>query len=155
MKALKILSGIVGLIILGGGMFYAGLNFGKKQQQPNGFVDPAVKGEVVPTVDPNIPTRQNGGVVNGEVTAVSGKSLKIKLGDGASRDVLITDETIIRTFNVIPFSEITSGKYLLITGKSNKDGSLSAQSIQLLASTSSPYQAKPASGVPFTETNAR
>lgn len=77
------------------------------------------------------PGGNNGGFVNGEITAKDDKSITIKGRDGSSKIIYFSDSTEIGKTVDGSASDLNTGEQVLVNGKSNPDGSVSAQNIQI------------------------
>jgi hypothetical protein len=73
----------------------------------------------------------SGGLVSGEVLSVDDKSITVKLRDGGSKIVFISSSTKIEKTVDGSITDVAVGKEVMITGKINSDGSVSATSLQL------------------------
>lgn len=75
----------------------------------------------------------NGGFrpVNGEIVSVDEKSMTVKLADGSSRIVLLTDSTEVVKSSEASKSDLKAGEKVAVFGQENEDGSVSAKNVQL------------------------
>lgn len=72
-----------------------------------------------------------GGFIAGEVLSNDGKTLTIKGNDGSSKIVLLSEATEVSLFTAGKIDNLEVGKNVMVQGKANTDGSITAQSIQL------------------------
>lgn len=73
----------------------------------------------------------SGGAVTGQVLSVDDKSVTVKLQDGSSKIVLLSDKTTINKASQATVSDIKSGETIAVFGSTNSDGSVTAQNVQL------------------------
>ena len=76
--------------------------------------------------------RFGGRPISGSIVSADTNSLTIKMADGSSRIVLLSGTTKITTATVISQSQLTQGATVTILGTDNSDGSVSAESVQLM-----------------------
>jgi len=76
-------------------------------------------------------TDAQGDVVSGEILSKDAESFTVKLRDGGSRIILYSDATRIMKFAEGTTQDLEAGKNVTITGTTNPDGSITAQSIQV------------------------
>lgn len=119
---------IVAAIVVGALSFYGGTIYQKSQ--------PAVRGTQAGAQAANGRQARNGGAngsrpVNGEIVSVGEKSISVKLQDGSSKIVLLTDKTSINKAADATVSDIKSGERVAAFGTDNSDGSITATNIQL------------------------
>lgn len=69
--------------------------------------------------------------VNGEIIGTDEKSVTVKLTDGSSKIVLLSDKTEINKAETGTVKDLKTGEKVMIVGQDNPDGSVSATSIQL------------------------
>jgi hypothetical protein len=69
--------------------------------------------------------------VRGEILSVNDNSLTVKLLDDSSKIVLISENTEINKASEASSSDLLTGEPVMIFGKTNSDGSISAAQIQL------------------------
>lgn len=69
--------------------------------------------------------------VSGQILASDSSSITVKMNDGSSRIVLLSDKTIINKAAAATKDDLKVGETVAVFGQSNSDGSLTAQNIQL------------------------
>ena len=124
------------VLVVGGGAFYGGMRysrssadvapaFGKQGQIPNGTsVGFQPRG--------NFGTGTFGtGAVNGEIIAKDATSFTVKSRDGGSRIVFYSTSVEVGKFVSGTANDLVIGKTVVVTGKTNTDGSITATSVQL------------------------
>ncbi len=74
-----------------------------------------------------------GGFIGGEVISFDGTTLTLKMQNGSSKIVFLGDSTMVSKSVDGSKSDLVAGKFITITGKTNSDGSVTAQSIQIQA----------------------
>ncbi|MFZ2024878.1 MAG: DUF5666 domain-containing protein [Microgenomates group bacterium] len=72
-----------------------------------------------------------GGMQIGTIASMDETSLTVKLQDGSSKIVILSGTTTYKTMTDASKSDINVGDTIAISGSTNTDGSVSAQSIQL------------------------
>ncbi|MDP3988080.1 MAG: hypothetical protein Q8P80_02955 [Candidatus Levybacteria bacterium] len=80
--------------------------------------------------------RGGSGFTAGEIIAKDDKSVTVKLQNGGSKIVFLSDSTEIMKFAAGALSDLEIGKNISINGTVNSDGSITAQLIQLRPATS-------------------
>jgi hypothetical protein len=69
--------------------------------------------------------------VSGEISAVDDKSITVKLPDGSSKIVILSEKTEINKADTVGTDELKSGVQVAVFGTENSDGSVTATNIQL------------------------
>lgn len=69
--------------------------------------------------------------VNGEIISSDEKSITVKMQDGSSRIVMLTEKTEINKAASGTKDDLKVGENVAVFGQENSDGSVTAQSIQL------------------------
>jgi len=69
--------------------------------------------------------------VNGEIISSDDKSITVKLTDGSSKIILVSDKTQINKAEKANLIDLKTGEQVAVFGSENTDGSVTAQNIQL------------------------
>ena len=69
--------------------------------------------------------------VAGEIISFDDKSITVKLQDGSSKIILISDKTSINKADQGSKTDLKNGEQVAVFGSENSDGSITAQNIQL------------------------
>lgn len=69
--------------------------------------------------------------VAGQILSADAKSLTVKLPDGSTKIVLLTDKTQINQATAAAVADLKTGTQIAVFGTTNSDGSVTAQSVQL------------------------
>lgn len=120
---------------LAGGAFYGGMKYGesKTTQGSNQQQKFSSMGDISGTgpMNGNSGNMTRGGFTSGEILSKDDNSITLKLQDGGSKIIFYSNTTEINKFSTGSSSDLEVGKTVTITGKTNEDGSITAQSIQL------------------------
>lgn len=113
---------LVLLLVVGVGSFFAGMKYqGNKQpsslSSQQGFRNGGGRGGARP--------------VTGEIIGSDSTSVTVKLQDGSSKIVLISDRTTINKASSATKDDLQTGVRVAVFGQTNSDGSVTAQNIQI------------------------
>ena len=132
-KLLPVLIGVA--LLVGAGSFYGGMKFAQAKSPVRGNFQ---RGGMMGAQGGSFAGGQNGqrggmmgGFVTGEVLSNDGKTLTLKMRDGSSKLVLLGASTEVSLFVAGKASDLEVGKNVMVQGKTNTDGSVTSQSIQL------------------------
>lgn len=74
---------------------------------------------------------RGGNMTSGEVTSMDDKSMTVKMSDGSSKIVLLSESTTYSMSESTTKDKVTVGSKVAVFGTSTNDGSLTASSIEL------------------------
>lgn len=117
----------VAIILIFGLGFYSG-NYYTKSKMPTGkdrFQAVQNQGSK------NIRILGNNNAISGEILTKEDKNLTLKLRDGGSKIIFFTENTPITKNVAGATSDLSPNKTIFINGKTNQDGSVNADSIQI------------------------
>ncbi len=123
----KILITIV-IILIGAGGFFAGMKY-QQSQRRNNFTQF--------TGGPNGSGRNGNnqfqGIrpVSGEIISADDKSITVKMRDGSSRIVILTNSTVVNKTATAQKEDLKTGEQVAVIGTQNSDNSITAQTISL------------------------
>lgn len=75
--------------------------------------------------------QSGGGFVAGEILSKDDKSLTVKTSDGGSTIVYFSPTVLVRKAEVGSLTDLATGQQVVVNGKGNADGSLSADTVQI------------------------
>lgn len=113
------------IIFIAGISFFAGVKYQENKRNFSNFSNfPAARrGQFI--------QRQGIRPINGEIIEVEEQSFTVKLPDGSSKIVFLTDNTSINRSSAGSKNDLKKGEKILVFGTENSDGSMTAQNIQL------------------------
>lgn len=121
---------IVIVIVIGGAAFYGGMAYGKSQggnrnlRSFNGQMPAGATGA-------NFRGGNGANATNGEVIAKDDQSVTIQLRDNGSKIIFVSDSTQVSKMAAGSIADVEVGQNLMVTGTTNSDGSISAETIQI------------------------
>ncbi|MDO8429222.1 MAG: hypothetical protein Q7S88_01205 [Candidatus Daviesbacteria bacterium] len=75
--------------------------------------------------------RMNGGAVIGEIISTDDNSITVKLEDGSSKIVLLSDSVTVSKTDTGSMADLKNGVKVGVFGTTNSDGTVTAQNVQL------------------------
>jgi uncharacterized protein YneF (UPF0154 family) len=127
---------LIVLIIVGAGGFFGGMKYGQSQALKN--LTPEKMREIFQQRGGQLFTQNQGqrqragqNFVLGQVISKDEKSLTIKLADGSTKIVFLSQSTQITKATEGSIEDIEIGKEISVIGTQNEDGSLTARTIQI------------------------
>ncbi|MES2213420.1 MAG: hypothetical protein V4473_01095 [Patescibacteria group bacterium] len=132
---------IIIAIVLIIGAFYGGMRYGQ-HKIATGFRTGGMPGAFANGNGTRTGARgmlgQNGGLVSGEILSKDATSITVKMRDGGSKIVLISETTPVMKSASGKISDLIVGEQITATGTANPDGSIVAQSVQIRPATTTP-----------------
>lgn len=124
---------VIAIILVGGGAFFGGMKYQQsKLTRFNGNGGRMVfNANGQPRQGGLGQNRQNFRPVNGQITNVDEKSLTVKMADGSSRIVLLSNSTQLLKSQEANREDLKVGETVMAVGTENADGSITAQNIQI------------------------
>lgn len=123
---------IILLIVVAGASFYGGTLY-QQSKSRSGFGQ-FTQGGAGNGMGQRNGTRGNfagGGATTGEIVAVDANSITVKLQDGSSKIVNLSDSTTYSKTDPGSKTDLKTGVKIAAFGTANSDGSITAQNIQL------------------------
>ncbi len=127
---------VVLVIVVGAVAFWGGMQYGRNASAGSSFrqfSDRNMLGQTgMRTGSGQFSSRmRGGGQVAGEIISSDDSSVTVKLTDGSSKIVLLSDKTTINKAEQASKIDLTQGTRVVVFGTTNSDGSITAQMIQL------------------------
>lgn len=124
MKNVKTLYVIIAIVLVGVGAFFGGMQYQKSQRTSrNGQL--GGQGQFTNRAG------QNGRPVSGSIISSDSNSITVKLTDGSSKIILFSGTTVVNKQAAGSQADLKTGERVLVIGKENSDGSITADSISL------------------------
>ncbi|MDP2708714.1 MAG: hypothetical protein Q8O93_01505 [bacterium] len=139
---------IIALLVVGAGSFYGGMLYGKGKGgaqnsafgQRQSFGANGTGGALRIRNGSGGNLAAGGGFVNGDIIAKDDKSITVKLPDGGSKIVFLSDSVQVMKSVSGALADLAVGENVTVSGGANADGSITAQTIQLRTAASTPRQ---------------
>ena len=118
---------IIVLLVVGGGSFYGGMLYGKSQSARSAFTAGNFQGARTSRTGAT-----GANLISGDIISADSGSITLKLPNNAgSKIIFYSESTQISKFTSGAANDLTAGATISVTGITNSDGSVTAQSIQI------------------------
>ncbi|RJR25751.1 hypothetical protein C4578_00760 [Candidatus Microgenomates bacterium] len=120
---------IIVALIVGVAAFYGGMQYQQRQKASFG-------GRQFTTGVPNGQFQARGNLqgirpINGEIISQDENSITVKMQDGSSKIVILSDQTAINKASTGSKDDLKTGEQVAAFGTENSDGSITAQNISI------------------------
>ena len=125
-----LLGGLVLAVIIASAAFYGGMTYAKSQVPSRGQF---ANGQFTGTGAAGARGARGGtgGFTAGEILSKDATSITIKMQEGGTKIVLVSTSTQIMKSASGTLDDLSTGTNVVVTGSSNSDGSVTAQSVQI------------------------
>jgi uncharacterized protein (UPF0333 family) len=126
----KIIGSIVVVVVVIGASFYGGMSYSKSKATarqggvPSGQFGTATKGTVGKGM-------QSGGFTMGQILSKDATGFTIKMQDGSTKIILTSSNIQVMKMTTGTQDDLKVDTNVTVTGSTNSDGSITAQSIQI------------------------
>jgi len=124
----NVLITVIAVLLMGGISFFGGMKY---QQSKRLSFNRQFDGGQMMIRNGREGNQTNFRPVSGEIISSDDKSITVKLPDGSSKIVLLTDKTEITKAAQVAKSDIKIGDKVAVFGQENSDGSVTGQTVQL------------------------
>jgi hypothetical protein len=131
-----LISGVV-VFLVAIGAFLIGMQVGRRSRITNGVAfgveqRQGSRGQnQAATTSPTGFQQRNGGAFSGEVTALDGDTITVKMADGSSKIVILSENTLYQKTAEASKSDLAVGMELSVFGETGTDGSVTASTVTL------------------------
>jgi hypothetical protein len=134
MKNNIVVVSILVALVFGGGGFVAGMKY--SQSKRGNFMTQQGDGNrtgarLMTQGGPSGATRNTFRPVSGTIASIDETSITVKLQDGSSKVILLSDKTSISKSQEGVKTDLLTGEAVTVFGAENADGSVTAQNVQL------------------------
>ena len=119
---------IIVAIVVGGAAFFGGMQYQKSQR--GNFAGAEFRNRNGGP-DGSQDRFGNNRPVSGEVLSVDDNSMTVKMQDGSSKIVILSDQTTINKASTGAKSDLKTGERVTAFGTANSDGSVTAQNVSI------------------------
>lgn len=138
-----ILGAIMAVIIVGGGAFYGGMKYAESRNPRGQFLRAEFQNLSFEERQARfaqaggdrraggIRAGQGGGFASGEIISQDDKSITVKLQDGGSKIIFLSDTTRITKSTEGFLADLKSSTQIFANGTPNQDGSMTADAVQI------------------------
>lgn len=134
----QIITAAVLVVVAAGAGFFGGMKYSQAKAAPAGNRQFTFNGQGGPGGAGRRLGGAAGSFVNGEVLSKDANSITVKNMNGGSQIVILGSSTQYRKAVDGTADDVSVGSQVTVTGTSNSDGSLTAQSVQIRTGTSTP-----------------
>ena len=129
MKKNLLIVSIVVIVIVAGGAFYGGTLYGKSHAKPASFAGGSFQTRI------NRTGANGSNFISGNIISADSTSITVQVANNGSKIIFYSPATQIeKTISGTP-DDLTSGTSVVVSGTTNSDGSVTANSIQLRQNT--------------------
>ncbi len=115
---------IIGVIIIAGGSFWGGTAYQKAH--------PAARSQFTGgQFTPGTGARAGANFTSGQIITEGSGSVTVKMSSGSTRIVLVSSATQVMKSASGTLNDLAVGTNVVVTGSTNADGSVTAQSVQI------------------------
>lgn len=135
MKSNNIVAIIVLLLIVGGSAFFAGTKYQQKKTVSQFSQRTGLNGTSGRGIGNTAGQANRGGnafrQTIGEIISADDKSITVKLADGSSKIILLSDTTVINQATAATKTDLKVGTKVAVMGDQNTDGSVTGRNIEI------------------------
>ena len=133
MKQNNLIITIIVALVVGGASFYGGMQYQKNQNTNNtGERQFMAGGQNGQMGQRRGNFSQGSRPVNGEIVSQDANSITVKMRDGSSKIVILSDQTTINKSSEGTKADLKTGENVTAFGTTNSDGSVTAQNVSRL-----------------------